>query len=136
MKTNNNNRSDWRNEVNAIRSRLESIKTRSCWERGVNGFALDLLESYENICDEFEHNGEAVPPLNGATLLNGAADWDAYCYGGMALIYDGDIARALCTPSELARTSFGEKAPNPRETWMDVQVRAYRQAFDLLMSKK
>lgn len=140
MKTNNNaanaanNLNNWKNEVNEIRVRLEAIKTRSYWERGVKGFALDLLESYENICTDCEDNGEAVPELNEETLLNGAADWNAYCYGGLALIYDGDIARALCTPSELKRTDEGRKAPSDREGWQDVQARAYFQAYRMLIN--
>lgn len=140
MKTTNNaataanNSNNWKNEVNEIRARLEAIKTRSCWDRGVKGFALDLLESYENICEYCEDNGEPVPELNEATLLNGAADWGAYCYGGLALIYDADIARALCTLSELKRTDNGNKAPSSREGWQDVQARAYKQAYKLLMS--
>lgn len=129
-----NKSNNWKNEVNEIRARLEAIKTRSCWDRGVKGFALDLLESYKNICEYCEDNGEPVPELNEATLLNGAADWATYCYGGLALIYAADIARALCTPSELKRTDNGNKAPSDREGWQDVQARAYKQAFRLLMS--
>ena len=34
--------SSWRDEVNQIRTRLNSFRARSCWDRGVNGFALDL----------------------------------------------------------------------------------------------
>ena len=138
--TNNNrvsaagNSNNWKSEVNEIRARLEAIKSRSCWDRGVKGFALDLLESYENICEYCENNGQPVPKLNEETLLNGADCWDAYCYGGMALIYDGDIARALCTPSELKITDNGAKDPNGRETWMDVQVRAYFQAYRMLIN--
>lgn len=41
------NSNNLRNEANEIRARLEAIKPRSCWDRGVKGFALDLLESYE-----------------------------------------------------------------------------------------
>lgn len=33
----------WRDEVNQISTRLNSFRARSCWDRGVNGFALDLL---------------------------------------------------------------------------------------------
>lgn len=43
--------SSWRDEVNQIRTRLNSLRARSCWDRGVNGFALDLLDSYEEICE-------------------------------------------------------------------------------------
>lgn len=133
-KSQTNNSTNWKNEVNEIRARLEAVKTRSCWDRGVKGFALDLLESYENICEYCEHDGQPIPELNEETLLNGAADWRAYCYGGCALIYDGDIAKNLCTPSELKRTDNGSKAPNDREGWQDMQARAYFQAYRMLMS--
>lgn len=129
-----NNSTNWKNEVNEIRARLEAVKTRSCWDRGVKGFALNLLRSYIDICEYCDNNGRPIPELNEETLLNGADDWDAYCYGGGALIYDGDIAKNLCTPSELKRTDNGNKAPNDREGWQDVQARAYFQAYRMLMS--
>lgn len=129
-----NNSTNWKNEVNEIRGRLEAVKTRSCWDRGVKGFALNLLRSYIDICEYCDNNGRPIPEFNEETLLNGADDWSAYCYGGGALIYDGDIAKNLCTPSELKRTDNGNKAPNDREGWQDVQARAYYQAFRLLES--
>lgn len=129
-----NNSTNWKNEVNEIRARLEAVKTRSCWHRGVKGFALNLLRSYIDICEYCDNNGRPIPELNEKTLLNGADDWRAYCYDGCALIYDGDIAKNLCTPSELKRTDNGNKAPNGREGWQDVQARAYYQAFRLLKS--
>lgn len=129
-----NNSTNWKNEVNEIRARLEAVKTRSCWDRGVKGFALNLLRSYIDICEYCDNNGRPIPELNEETLLNGADDWNAYCYGGGALIYDGDIAKNLCTPSELKRTDNGNKAPNDREGWQDVQARAYFQAYRMVMS--
>lgn len=129
-----NNSTNWKNEVNEIRARLEAVKTRSCWDRGVKGFALNLLRSYIDICEYCDNNGRPIPELNEETLLNGADDWNAYCYGGGALIYDGDIAKNLCTPSELKRTDNGNKAPTDREGWQDVQARAYFQAYRMLMS--
>lgn len=129
-----NNSTNWKNEVNEIRARLEAVKTRSCWNRGVKDFALNLLRSYIDICEYCDNNGRPIPELNEETLLNGADDWNAYCYGGGALIYDGDIAKNLCTPSELKRTDNGNKAPNDREGWQDVQARAYFQAYRMLMS--
>lgn len=129
-----NNSTNWKNEVNEIRARLEAVKTRSCWDRGVKGFALNLLRSYIDICEYCDNNGRPIPELNEETLLNGADDWNAYCYGGGALIYDGDIAKNLCTPSELKRTDNGNKAPIDREGWQDVQARAYFQAYRMLMS--
>ena len=44
-----NNPTNWKNGVNEIRERLEGVKTRSCWDRGVKGFALNLLRSYIDI---------------------------------------------------------------------------------------
>ena len=129
-----NNSTNWKNEVNEIRARLEAVKTRSCWDRGVKGFALNLLRSYIDICEYCDNNGRPVPELNEATLLNGAADWREYCEGGCALIYDADIACELCTPSELKKTDNGNKAPNTRETWMNVQARAYSQAYIMLIN--
>ena len=133
-KSQTNNSTNWKNEVNEIRARLEAVKTRSCWDRGVKCFALNLLRSYIDICEYCDNNGRPIPELNEETLLNGADDWNAYCYGGGALIYDGDIAKNLCTPSELKRTDNGNKAPNDREGWQDVQARAYFQAYRMLMS--
>ena len=66
------------------------------------------------------------------TLLNGAENWRAYSYGGCALIYDADIAERLCAPSEYAKKRQGERAPNSRETWLDVQARALGQAATLI----
>lgn len=133
-KSQTNNSNNWKNEVNEIRARLEAVKTRSCWDRGVKGFALNLLRSYIDICEYCDNNGQPIPELNEETLLNGADDWNAYCYGGGALIYDGDIAKNLCTPSELKRTDNGNKASNDREGWQDVQARAYFQAYRILIS--
>lgn len=129
-----NNSNNWKNEVNEIRARLEAVKTRSCWDRGVKGFALNLLRSYIDICEYCDNNGRPIPELNEETLLNGADDWNAYCYGGGALIYDGDIAEALCTPSMLKKKNGGRLAPDSRRTWMDLQRAAYKQAYRLLTS--
>lgn len=129
-----NNPTNWKNGVNEIRERLEAVKTRSCWDRGVKGFALNLLRSYIDICEYCDNNGRPIPELNEETLLNGADDWNAYCYGGCALIYNTDIAKALCTPSMLKKKDGGRLDPSHCEIWMDVQVRAYFQAYRMLMS--
>lgn len=118
----------WRDEANQIRTRLDSLRARSCRDRGVNGFAPDLPDSYEEICEYCENEGEPIPELCEKTLPNGATNRDSYCYGGFALIYDEDIAKALRTPSELKRTNSGRNDPDPRETRTDVRARAYFQA--------
>ena len=98
---------------------LESRKDRSAWDRGVTAYALDMVDELEL---------EDVDGVTEEVLLNGARDWSEYSYGGCALIYDGDIAERLCTPSELKRKRGGELAPNSFEEWLDVQSRACRQA--------
>lgn len=109
---------------------IESEKQRSAWDKGVTEYALELVEQLaEQIdggyFDELElGNTKAVK----IALLNGAADWSQYSWGGCYLIYDGDIAERLCCPSELKKTRNGERRPNSREEWLDVQARALYQA--------
>ena len=91
----------------------------SAWRKGVKAYALEMIEGRE---DGFSQ----------VSLLNGAQNWRAYSYGGCALIYDADIAERLCSPSEYAKTRQGQRAPNSRETWLDVQARALGQAASLI----
>lgn len=118
-------------EMQKIRERLAAFKARSAWGKGVKEIAENLLDKYEEIVRDRE-GPDPVPPLTEKTVLNGACSWEQYCYGGCAMICDREIAKTLCTPSELRRTDYGRKAPNPHETWMDVQVRAHVQAWALI----
>lgn len=99
---------------------LNARKDRSAWNRGVTALALYILDGCE--ADELGYADAEK------TLLNGARDWEQYSWGGCALVYDEDIARALCTPSELKRTRNGARRPNASEEWLDVQARALHQA--------
>lgn len=103
---------------------LGQRKDRSSWGRGVTAYAIDMLEGLEDAPELL--GGEQTREL----LLNDAVDWNQYSWGGRALVYDADIARALCTPSELRRTRCGERRPNVSEEWLDVQARACAQACD------
>ena len=100
---------------------ISTEKYRSAWDKGVQEYASEILWNLDAPYLSTE-------TLEG-TLLNGAKDWKQYSYGGCALIYDGDIAERLCTPSELKRKKGGQLQPNSRETWLDVQARALKQAF-------
>lgn len=120
-------------EMQKIRERLAAFKARSAWGKGVKEIAEGLLDKCEEIA-QYREEADPVPPLTEKTVLNGANSWKQYCYGGLAMIYDREIAETLCTPSELRRTDYGRKAPNSRETWMDVQVRAHAQAWGLIKS--
>ena len=100
--------------------------SRSAWARGVQAYAVDLVEGLE---DNADLSNEVM--LRKA-LLNGAGDWQQYSEGGAALVWDVDIAERLCSPSELKRVKGGERQPNSRETWLDCQARALSQAAYLV----
>ena len=107
--------------------RVEASHARSAWGRGVRDYAIMILDN----CDDLDELSDDPAELE-EVLLSGALDWREYSYSGYVLIYDGDIARRLCTPYELRKTREGARQPNPRENWCDVQARALYQAFELI----
>lgn len=115
-----------KNIYNRIADELKAKKTYSAWDRGVNAYALELAAALENRASYEDHDPSRDECRE--WMLNGARDWPEYSYGGCSLIYDGDIAERLCTPGELKRTRHGERRPNRREGWLDVQARALSQA--------
>lgn len=130
-------------KIDDVRAAVESVKTRSAWDRGVKAQALDF-------CDEmadwaaFDTDNKPGEGLAGGVircsssgelvelLKNGAEDWNYSSYGGNGLISDADIAERYCTKSELKRTRGGERRPNPREDWMEVQARGMGQAAQMV----
>lgn len=110
---------------------LEQRKDRSAWSRGVTAYAVDMLQQIANYYNDGYISADdlATCATVKAVALNGARDWSEYSWGGSALVYDGDITAALCTPSELKKTRNGDRRPNSREEWLDVQARALNQAF-------
>ena len=113
--------------IKQLREAIEATPARSAWDKGVKLYAAELIE--EMPADQ-EFYGS---PADKKELLNGADDWQQYSEGGCALIYDGDIAERLCDPTEYKRTREGERQPNARETWLDVQARALYQAAALIL---
>lgn len=107
-------------EITAI---IEATNPRSAWKKGVKAYALEILE-------DLPRNVEygSIESLK-KDALNGARDWNQYSWGGSSLIYNEDIAKRLCTPSELKKTRNGERRPNAREEWLDCQARALKQAW-------
>jgi len=104
-----------------IINELKNAPSNSAWKRGVVAMAIDLVYC----CESDEVTKES--------MLNGARNWNEYSYGGSGLIYDGEIAESLCTPSTLKRTDNGRLQPNKAETWLDVQSRALSQACRLVL---
>ena len=117
-----------------LRKLVEEIPNTSAWKRGVKEYAYELLDNLEEKAQSYERL-----PKNGRELeewiLNGAISWEDYSYGGCSLIYDGDIAERLCTPSELKKKDGGRLAPNSQESWLDVQIRALYQACIMITRK-
>ena len=116
-----------------IKKNLETRRDRSAWDKGVTVYALELLDEVAEQIDYSGKEPETRAELK-ALALNGAKDWSQYSWGGSSLIYDCDIAARLCTPSELKKTKDGERRPNSREEWLDVQARALSQAFSRLLT--
>lgn len=114
-------------EIKELIYKLENQKARSKWQKGVLIYSVMLLEriqdDYNQINDNITFQDLEV------LLLNGAKNWGKYSWGGNALIYNEDIAKMLATPSELKKYNNGEKKPNHKEEWLDIQARALTQAF-------
>lgn len=115
---------------------VEATKARSAWARGVKQYAFDLLDEVQEAANYYGKEPETMTELE-RYALNGAQDWKQYSEGGCSLCYNGQIAKRLCSPSELKRVQYKEggiKEPNSRESWIDVQSRALYQAFALIRS--
>lgn len=117
------------NTLGKVSAELEARKDRSAWGRGVNAYALELVEELRERAAYEGRNPEPGKECR-EWMLNGAQDWNQYSWGGSSLIYDRDIAERLCTPSELKKTRNGKRRPNSREEWLDTQARALYQACD------
>ena len=116
--------------IAALTAQLETVKNRSAWDRGVQQYAESLVGDLAEYLGGGWITLDNLRTWDGAqsAMLNGANGWTSYSYGGSALIYDYEIAERLCNPSELKKTRGGERNPNSRETWLDCQARALRQA--------
>ncbi|MEG1662933.1 MAG: hypothetical protein RR338_03015 [Clostridia bacterium] len=117
--------------LSEIEKEIEARTERSAWARGVKAYALELLEdAIENNGAEHCYNDRQEARKD---LLNGADSWHDYSWGGSALIYDGDIAERLCTPSAYKHSNGGDRKPNRDEEWLDTQARALYQASRLIV---
>ena len=112
-----------------LESKQNDGRRRSAWSKGVITYAIDLVESLNGFKpDDTDYTQDNIENA----LLNGADNWNEYSWNGCALIYDEDIARVLCTPSELKKTKNGLLNPNKSEEWLDTQARALYQACRLI----
>lgn len=116
---------------------LGNRKDRSAWNKGVTIYAFEILEKLQELVDGGYVQEDSLKDYQAlkAAALNGAKDWEQASWGGSFLCYDGQIARRLCNPSELKKTRGGERRPNSKEEWLDVQARALYQAFRRVWSE-
>ena len=121
--------------IQELRQAIENEPARSAWDRGRKEYALELIEELEEAINGgyFAAEDMEAPKMLRAQLLNGAADWSQYSWGGCSFIYDSDIAERLCSPSELKKVKGGDRRPNSREEWLDVQARALYQAANMII---
>ena len=113
---------------------IEEIKKmemgRSHWAKAVKEDAINLVKGLEENRKGAFELCECARDLK-LLLLNGARSWKDYSYGACALVYDGDIARHYCTPSEYKRSKDGKWRPRRSVEWLDIQAEALSQAAAL-----
>lgn len=110
-----------------IKKALAGRTGRSAWDKGVLYYARKMVN------DNLEGRVDYSKAELRKALLNGASSWKQASNGGEYYIYDVDIAKRLCSPSEYKKTQGGKLRPNSREGWLDVQARALSQACDLVL---
>ena len=117
--------------IEKLRNYLDGKKCRSAWDKAVNLYANDFIDDLEEWFDGGYINLEDLesPAMLEKTLLNGANNWNHYSWSGCSLCYNSDIAKRVCTPSQLKRKRNGNLPPNSYEDWLDVQARALYEAF-------
>ena len=115
----------------ATLKKLKAVKCRSAWDKGVKEYAYMLLD---NIFSNRDYKAMTNVTSLHEALLRSAKNWKRYSYGGCALISNEQIAKTLCSPSELKKYKNGMLRPNKQDTWLDVQAKALVQAENLIKS--
>lgn len=104
----------------------ERAEITAGWYNGVADYALDLIDSLDEM--NFDPSKDYTIDELYKLMLNGANDWRQYSYGGSSLIYNDDIAKRLCTPSELERNHSSELPVAGYDSCLDMQAKALSQA--------
>ena len=120
--------------TNELRMLVAEFPNRSAYKRGIKKYTDELLDNLEEMARIYKRLPKDENELE-EWLLKGARNWEEYSYGGCSLIYDSQIAERLCTPSELKKKDGGRLAPNSKESWLDVQIRALYQACIMITRK-
>lgn len=114
--------------VNKVSEKLNALKPRSAWDKGVIGYADMLLTRYKDelmVCEK--------PRMYSRELaLCGASSWLHFSESGMGLGYPNRICEALLPPGE-AKRLIGKDGPGPGVTWHEFEARALSMAHSLLV---
>lgn len=110
----------------------DTERKRGQWNKAISYYADFLLDSYIDICKWCADQNEAIPDLSLDTVLNGALGWHQYSYGGLALVYDGDIAEVVFTAVQFTKWQQGRKVT--AEPLLDIQARALAAGWGVLKS--
>jgi hypothetical protein len=107
--------------------RAESNGRKTAKRRGIYHYASDLLEAQaERTCSD--HN-----PVE-KDLLNGAANWYAYTWGGCGLTNDEDICRLFFSPSQQKAKKYGALPPHRGGNWLDFEAQMAMKAKGTALS--
>lgn len=99
---------------------------KSAWNKGVSNYVrwglAAVLDGETDENRDYEDMKEY--------FLNGAENFKGLSYGGSYYIYDEDIAKELAPKSAIRYSKKDGRLlpPNSRESWLDVQARALKQA--------
>lgn len=110
----------------------EIERKRGQWNKAISYYADFLLDRYIDICKWCADENEAIPDLSLDLVLNRASCWHQYSYGGLALVYDVDIAKVVFTPAQFAKWEQGRKVT--AEPLLDIQARALAAGWRVLKS--
>lgn len=110
---------------------IDARRLRSSWDNGVRLYSHELIQNLFYWTISMSHKLDGIAEAE-EKALNGASSWEQYSQSGFSLVANEDIARRLCTPSELRRCKGGLKNPNSNEDWIDVQARALFQAWEMV----
>ena len=118
-------------KLNQILNSLKQMKLqRSKWKRVVHADAIEIIS---NLIDDGKDCEVKSAKHLESLMLCGAENWKRYsegCYG-VCVPSDVEIACKYSTNTELKLTKCGQKRPNSRETWIEVQARGLFQSYRL-----
>ena len=105
----------------------ESTGRKNAQERGIYHYASDLLEEQaDRTCTDHY-------PVE-KDLLNGAANWYSYTWGGCGLTNDEDICRMFFSPSMQKAKKYGNLPPHRGGNWLDFEAQMAMKAKGLALS--